>query len=142
MSDDLNVQFNDSPANDAEAREREKQAIDGLANCHAICMSGTYDLGRFLDGDMTDDLFVSSPVHYVPTLSGEHLERLRTRFVLLPSGEGRAEDIEESWRVARILGDQSIPNRVDSWGEDWDHDWPTWRNMLVRYVDEYFPADT
>ncbi len=108
---------------------------------HAICMSGTYDLGRFLDGDMTEDMFVSSPVHYVPTLSGEHLERLRERFVLLPSGEGRAEDIGETWRVAHILGEQGIPNRVDAWGEDWDHDWPTWRNMLVRYVDELFPAD-
>ena len=29
-----------------------------------------------------------------------------------------------------------IPNRVDNWGPDWDHDWPTWRAMLPQYLDE------
>ena len=61
--------------------------------------------------------------------------------VLFASGEGRAEDIGESWRVARILGDKGVPNRVDSWGEEWHHDWPTWRNMLVKYLDEMTAED-
>jgi esterase/lipase superfamily enzyme len=69
-----------------------------------------------------------------------HLARLRERFVILASGEGRAETIEESWSVARVLGARGIPNRVDSWGTEWHHDWPTWRAMLARYVPEIFPA--
>lgn len=109
---------------------------------HAICMSGTYDLQRFLKGAVTSDYYHASPLHFLPKLDGDHLELLRTRLVLLPSGEGRAEDIGESWRVAQLLGDKGIPNRVDSWGEDWHHDWPTWRNMLVRYVEEILPAPT
>ncbi len=107
---------------------------------HAICMSGTYDLERFLKGSATDDYLASSPLHFVPRLNHAHLELLRTRFVLLPSGEGRAEDIGETWRAADVLGKCGVPNRVDSWGPDWHHDWPTWRNMLVRYVDELVPA--
>ena len=35
MSDDLNPQFNAAPSNDAEAREREQQAIDGLAHAYS-----------------------------------------------------------------------------------------------------------
>lgn len=105
----------------------------------ALCMSGTYDLERFLKAPITRDFWVSSPVHYLPALEGPRLETLRTRKVILASGEGRAEDIEESWRVARLLGSKGVPNRVDSWGEEWDHDWPTWRNMLHRYVDELVP---
>lgn len=101
----------------------------------ALCMSGTYDLERFLKARITEDFFNASPVHYLPGLEGESLDTLRTRFVLLASGEGRAEDIGESWRVARVLGDKGVPNRVDSWGEEWHHDWPTWRNMLVKYLD-------
>ncbi len=106
----------------------------------AICMSGTYDLQRFLKGAETDDLRAASPLHFLPRLDSAHLDLLRTRFVLLPSGEGRAEDIGETWRVAAVLGNHGVPNRVDSWGQEWDHDWPTWRNMLVRYVDELVPA--
>ena len=106
---------------------------------HAICMSGTYDLQRFIDGAPTHDFYTASPVHFIPNLHGQHLEQLQKRFVLIPSGEGKAEDIQESWRVAKVLGAKGIPNRVDSWGSEWDHDWPTWRNMLVRYIDELFP---
>ena len=107
---------------------------------HAICMSGTYDLERFLKAPMSDDLYFASPVHFLPDLIGPALDLLRTRFVLLPSGEGRAEDIGETWRVAHVLGSKGVPNRVDSWGPDWHHDWPTWREMLRRYVDELVPA--
>ena len=38
---------------------------------------------------------------------------LRERFVLLAHGKGRAEDPEESWKVANALGARNIPNRVD-----------------------------
>lgn len=106
----------------------------------ALAMSGTYDLRRFYDCPMdafTEDFWVSSPLHFVPLLGGRHLDALRTRFILMPSGEGRAEDISESWAMANALGRQRVPNRVDSWGRDWHHDWPTWRKMLPQYLDEW-----
>lgn len=103
---------------------------------HALCLSGTYQLDRFLDGPVTDDLYLSSPLHFLRELDGETLKKLRTRFVLLASGEGKAEDIGESWRIARLLGDRGVPNRFDSWGPDWHHDWVTWRKMLPQYLDE------
>jgi esterase/lipase superfamily enzyme len=104
----------------------------------ACAMSGTYDLRRFYEAtEFTDEFWVSSPIHFVPTLSGPHLEKLRTRFILMPSGEGRAEDISESWRMANALGKQQIPNRVDPWGKDVHHDWETWRKMLPQYLGEW-----
>jgi esterase/lipase superfamily enzyme len=101
-------------------------------------MSGTYDLRRFYDAkDFSDDFWVSSPIHFVPTLEGRHLDVLKTRYILLPSGEGRAEDLGESWRMGNALGAKGIPNRVDPWGTDWHHDWPTWREMLPKYLGEW-----
>lgn len=106
----------------------------------AICMSGTFDIRRFMSADhFGDDFWVSSPVHFVPTLQGPHLEKLRTRFLLIPSGEGKAEDINESWNLARVLGSKGIPNRVDSWGKDTPHDWMTWREMLPKYLSQMVP---
>jgi esterase/lipase superfamily enzyme len=102
----------------------------------ALCMSGTYDLERFLKAPATRDFHVTSPVHYLGELEGPRLDALRKRFVLLASGEGKAEDVGESWRVADLLGARGVPNRMDSWGPDWEHDWPTWRNMLHRYTPE------
>ena len=104
----------------------------------ALAVSGTYKLGRFLGSEeVTNDMFVSSPHLFVPTLGGQHLEALRGRFILFASGEGRAEDIGESWHMANVLGGMGVPNRVDSWGPEWHHDWPTWRKMFPQYLDEW-----
>ena len=103
----------------------------------AIGMSGTYDLSKYLEGRMNQDFYFSSPLHYLPRLEGPQLELLRTRFILMPSGEGNYEDIGESWRMAHVLGARGIPNRVDPWGANWHHDWETWREMLPHYLGEF-----
>ena len=57
----------------------------------ALAMSGTYDLRRFFDARPTtsrDDFWVSSPLHFVPTLAGRHLDVLRTRYILHRLGRG------------------------------------------------------
>jgi esterase/lipase superfamily enzyme len=104
----------------------------------ALGMSGTYDLMRFIERpEPTDYFFVSSPIHFVPTLAGRHLDVLRTRHIHLASGEGKWEDIGESFRMAKTLGSMGIPNWVDSWGPKADHDWMVWRDKLPQYLDEW-----
>jgi len=101
----------------------------------AVCMSGTYDLSRWSNGEHTLDFHYSSPLHFLPGLGeGEHLARLRERFVVLATGEGRWESPSQSWRAAHVLGSRGVPNRVDLWGPSYDHDWPTWREMLPQYL--------
>ncbi len=103
----------------------------------AIAMSGTYDLSKNIDGHFIEDFYFCSPLHFLPGLEGPILEKLAQRMILMPSGEGDYEDIGESWRMANVLGDKGIPNRVDSWGTEYKHDWETWREMLPQYLAEY-----
>lgn len=102
----------------------------------AICMSGTYDLTKWLDGPMGLDFYYSSPMHFLPTLPEQspQLQQLRKRFVLICHGLGRAEEPAQSWRLARILGARGVPNRVDEYGEDKHHDWISWREWLPKYL--------
>jgi esterase/lipase superfamily enzyme len=102
----------------------------------AIGMSGSYRIERFYDEAWSQDLYYSAPLQFVPGLEGVQLDRLRQRWVVLASGEGEWEDIGESWRIAEVLGAKGIPNRVDNWGPQWDHQWPTWRQMLPQYLRE------
>ena len=81
---------------------------------HAIGMSGTYDVSQFIGPDAGDALFFSTPLYF----------------------QGRWEDIGHSWKLAGVMGEKGIPNRVDPWGTDYDHDWPTWRRMLPHYLNE------
>jgi esterase/lipase superfamily enzyme len=102
----------------------------------AVGMSGSYDVQRFYDGAFTQDLYFSSPLHFVPGLEGDQLEQLRRRFAILAAGDGAHENIGESWRVADVLGAKGVPNRVDAWGSEWPHEWHTWHAMLPQYLDE------
>ena len=102
----------------------------------AIGMSGTYRLQRFLEGGWSEDLYFASPVDFLPGLDGDQLEVLQQRRVILASGEGAHEDIGESWALAAVLGNKGVPNRVDSWGPETIHDWPTWWRMLPQYLEE------
>jgi esterase/lipase superfamily enzyme len=103
----------------------------------AIAMSGTYDLSKYLEGRFIQDFYYCSPLHFLPGLEDPLLAMLQKRLILMPSGEGDYEDIGESWRMAKVLGDKGIPNRVDPWGAEYRHDWETWREMLPKYLDEY-----
>ena len=105
---------------------------------HAICMSGTYDLERWLNGNRIDEFHHYSPLNFIPGLDDDsgQLRQLRKRHVILASGQGKNEDPGQCWRVADVLGSRGIPNRVDIWGVEWEHDWPTWRAMLPRYIEE------
>ena len=82
------------------------------------------------------DLFYATPQRFLPGMDGAGLELLRQRYVLLASGTGAWEDIDESWRMADVLGARGIPNRVDNWGPDYEHEWPTWWAMLPQYLRE------
>ena len=105
----------------------------------ALAMSGTYDLEALLGFRGNEDFYFASPLAFLPGLEGPLLDRLRRRFVLIAYGEGRWESPDEAWRMAGLLGAKGVPNRVDRWGREWDHDWPTWRAMLPLYLDELVP---
>jgi esterase/lipase superfamily enzyme len=102
----------------------------------AIGMSGTYRIDRFYDEAWSQDLYFAAPLQFLPGLDGAHLARLRQRRAVLAAGEGDWEDIGESWKMAAALGAKGIPNRVDNWGPEFAHDWPTWHRMLPQYLRE------
>lgn len=107
---------------------------------HAIGMSGTYDIEHWLGGQRISEFYHYSPVHFVPRLGeSETLQRLRHRSIILATGQGRWENPGDSWKAAQALGSRGVPNRVDLWDPQWDHDWPTWRVMLPQYLDQLVP---
>lgn len=102
----------------------------------AIGMSGSYTIERFYDPPWSEDLYFAAPLQFLPGLEGAQLDGLRRRFAVLATGEGRWENVAESWAIGSALGAKGVPNRVDNWGPDWDHLWPTWHRMLPQYLDE------
>lgn len=104
----------------------------------ALSMSGTYNLMRFIEAkEPTQDFRNASPLYVLPTLGGAHLDLLRQRYIHICTGEGKWENLGESWLLANALGAKGVPNYLDSWGPNWHHDWVTWREMMPKYLGEW-----
>src|ERR1043166_5603691 len=105
-----------------------------------IAMSGVYDLTEYTKGYFDDDVYFNSPMHYMSNLTDHHiLEQIRqSKHIHIMTGSGSYEDPSSSGKFARILYDKGIWYELDIWGQEWPHDWNTWRAMLPQYISSRF----
>jgi esterase/lipase superfamily enzyme len=108
----------------------------------AICQSGIYDVSAVGWGERGDAVYFNNPMDYVGHLHGEHLDWLRGRTTMvLTVGRGSWEDstgaLESSHRFAGVLGEKGLRHELDVWGEEWPHDWPSWRAQLAKHLPRF-----
>jgi len=101
----------------------------------AIGLSGRYDLKAWTNGYYDNDVYFNSPLDYLPNLTGPALTSLRQKQkIFLLACRGAGDDPDASWAMGQLLGSKGIKNWVDLWGEEYGHDWPTWRAMLLSVI--------
>jgi esterase/lipase superfamily enzyme len=117
----------------ANAFFRRPDAFDTL-----IAMSGFYDLGdNYLQGYGDDNTYFNNPVSYLSNMNDHgQLETLRHSQIHILSGRGAYERPDCSERLSQVLWGKGVPNNLDLWGHDVNHDWPWWRSMLPHYLGE------
>ena len=105
-----------------------------------IAMSGVYDLTEYTKGHYDEDVYFNSPMHYMPNLNDHNiLEQIRrSNHIHILTGSGAYEDPGASGQFARVLYDKGIWYELDVWGQEWPHDWNTWRKMLPHYLGTRF----
>lgn len=109
--------------------------IDGV-----IAMSGVYDLTEYTKGFFDEQVYYNSPMHYMRNLT-DHviLEQIRkSRHIHILTGSGDYEDPEAGKGFAGLLYNKGINYELSVWGNEWKHDWPTWRAMLPLWIDTRF----
>ncbi len=103
-----------------------------------IGMSGTYDFDRWMSGHVDDNYYFNQPFRFLPGLGeGTQLEWLKKSYFHIATGQGRWEAPWESVKLGQLMGAKGIPNYVELWGHDVDHDWPTWRTMLPMFLERF-----
>jgi esterase/lipase superfamily enzyme len=105
----------------------------------ALSMSGVYDLTEYTKGFWDDQVYFNSPIHYIPNLSNHDiLEEIRRGKIIITTGSGAHEDPEANRRFSGVLHSKSIPHELSIWGDEWPHDWNTWRAMLPYFLEHRF----
>jgi len=98
-----------------------------------IGLSGLYDIKEQTGGYSDDLVHVQSPADFIRT---EHdhgrLEALRRMDIILVTGQSDPMRGNTEW-MSRVLWERGIGNALRTW-DGFGHDWPWWREMLVRYI--------
>ena len=103
-----------------------------------IALSGVYRLNMFIGNYMDENVYYNSPLNYLPGLDDPwYIDQYRQSNIIICCGQGAWEDemIADSHALKQILDDKNIPNWVDFWGYDVNHDWPWWQKMLPYFLD-------
>jgi esterase/lipase superfamily enzyme len=108
----------------------------------AICQSGVYDVSVVGWGERGDAVYFNNPADYVSHFHGGHLDWLRGQInLLLLVGRGQWEDttgaLDSTQRFAGQLAEKGIRHELDVWGEEWPHDWPSWRAQLAHHLPRF-----
>ena len=106
-----------------------------------IAMSGFYDLeGDYLEGFSNDDVFYNNPVWYLREMQDHGtLEQLRRNQIHILTGQGAYEAPHAGKRLSDVLWSKGVPNNLDMWGHDVNHDWPWWRKQLPYFLEQVLP---
>jgi esterase/lipase superfamily enzyme len=104
---------------------------------HVLCLSGNYDIRNHLGGDYPQDFYYNNPVDYLPNLEDhEMLEAIREVQISLIVGQGALEEncVSGTRRMSAIMDAKGIPHKMNLWGYDTPHGWPSWRRMANTYI--------
>jgi len=101
-----------------------------------IGMSGNYDLKLYSDGYFDDNCYFNSPIDFLANLSDEKvINELNNKNIIIACGQGENENPSSSKLLSDILRSKNINHWLDIWGDDMDHNWPTWQKMLPYFIE-------
>lgn len=102
-----------------------------------IGMSGVYNLEHLLHGYSDDNAYFNNPSWYLPGMHDEwRLNAIRGAQIHLLTGQGQWEVPAQTTRFSDLLRQKGIDHRLDIWGHDVAHDWPSWQRMLELVLRE------
>jgi len=111
---------------------RHPDLFDGM-----ISLSGIFQLKMFIGDFTNDDVYLNSPLLYLPNLTDPwYLDKYCHSNIIICVGQGDWEEpmIEDAYAMQKVLDEKRIPNIVDFWGHDVNHDWPWWRKQLPYFL--------
>ena len=104
-----------------------------------IAISGLFRLNHFIGDYMDDNVYFNTPLAYLPDMHDPwYLDQYRQSRIIVCTGQGAWEDemLADTHALKGILEQKNIPQWIDVWGGDVNHDWPWWLKMLPYFLEK------
>ena len=99
----------------------------------AVLFLGLYDIHRFVDGYWDDLCYFHCPAAYIANMDADWVSRLFRVEWVIATGEYDSL-VDDNRRFAALLNSKGIPNRTEIWPGVFGHDWPFWKDNLIRFL--------
>ena len=102
-----------------------------------IAISGLFRLNYFIGDYMDENVYLNSPLNYLPNLTDQkYLDLYRKSRIIVCAGQGAWEEdmLADAHALRQVLDAKDVPHWIDFWGGDVNHDWPWWRKMLPYFL--------
>ncbi len=99
----------------------------------AVCLSGVYDVHRFVNGYWDERDYFNSPADYIANMNGEVLTRLGHLEWVVATGEYDSL-VADNRRFAALLAAKGLPVHAEIWPGVFGHDWPFWNEAVQRLL--------
>ena len=99
-----------------------------------ISLSGVYDASCFFNGLCLEEIKKESPIYLLKEYaSPTKIKQYQERMMILCIGRGKYEEegLISQHIIEEDIKKNNIPNFIDYWGYDVDHDWYWWKKMIV-----------
>jgi len=99
-----------------------------------VALSGAYDTAHWLDGYFDDEVYLVSPLAFLPGLDDPSYLGPISGFEKKVIATGRDDaNAAESIQAGELLRAKGVDVGLDVW-DGWVHDWPHWKEMMRIYV--------
>jgi esterase/lipase superfamily enzyme len=101
-----------------------------------VGLSGSYSIKRLLDGYYDEQSHSNCPISCMKNLADERaLGLIREMEIFLVTSDWDLGICRErTYNMSRVLTERAIQHRLDDWGGQIIHDWPSWRKMIRDYL--------
>lgn len=92
-----------------------------------LALSGTYDVRRFVEGDLDEGWLEVSPVDLAEKLTKGQVAQLRGEALAFVCGQHQSEDgIDTQRALDTVFAQLQVGATFEYWGYDVSHDWAWW----------------
>lgn len=98
-----------------------------------LAMSGDFCIRKYLEDFYDLSVYYHNPIDFVANLPASALEPYRKMDIILASGMSDF-CLSSTRQLSATLQQLGLHPRLEVWGEDSVHDWPTWKRMAAVYL--------
>ena len=105
-----------------------------------IALSGEFNIARFFDGYMDENIYNNSPINYLSNMNNDHpyIDIYNQKTMIVCVGEGAYEFLvrDSNIRLSEIAYEKNIHIDFNFWDENSVHDWSSWLYQLPYFLNK------